>query len=710
MIDHRAAFKEEARELLAELEVSLLELEETPDDREIIGRVFRALHTIKGSGAMFGFDEISAFTHEVETTFDLIRDGSLQVTGDLIGLTLSSCDHIRSLFEALENDQEPDRANGGRIIATFKELGAGRPLAPSAEPPAAEPAHEEREERGPDVTYRIRFRPESDLLTTGSNPILLLNELRDLGPCRILAQTDAIPPLDEIDPEKCHTYWDIILTTARGINAIRDVFIFVEDGCSISIDIIDEGECPDDEETEGAYPINHKKLGEILVEKGDLAPQVVEEVLGAQKPIGRMLVEAGAVNPSLVESAFAEQEHVKEIRRNKAARENTATIRVPADKLDVLVNLVGELVTVRARLSQMAELQSNSEMIAVAEEVERLTEELRENTMNIRMVPIGTTFTKFKRLVRDLASELGKELVMETEGAETELDKTVIERLNDPLIHLIRNSIDHGIELPEIRKAAGKPPQGTVRIVASHSGANVLIAISDDGAGLDREAIQAKAVAKGLLPADAELTEKDAYALIFSPGFSTAQSVTSISGRGVGMDVVKRNIEALRGSIDIESRKGAGTTITLKLPLTLAIIDGLLVKVGAGQFVLPLSIVQECVELTPQDRARSNGRDLAYVRGELVPYIRLREQFLVAGSSPEIEQIIITEANEGKFGFVVDQVIGERQTVIKNLGKMFGYVEGISGATILGDGKVALILDVPKIVRNVEIGTEVVTH
>lgn len=372
---------------------------------------------------------------------------------------------------------------------------------------------------------------------------------------------------------------------------------------------------------------------------------------------------------------------------------------MPADRLDTLVNLVGELVTVQARLSQMAALQNQPEIIAIAEEVERLTENLRDNAMNIRMVPIGTTFNKFKRMVRDLAEELGKNVVLETVGAETELDKTVIERLNDPLIHLIRNSVDHGIEEPDIREAKGKPRHGTVRISATHSGAFVLIRITDDGAGLDREAIHNKAVAKGLISPDVEFSEKDIFALIFTPGFSTAEKLTNISGRGVGMDVVKRNIEALRGSIEIESRKGAGTVITLKLPLTLAIIDGLLVKVGEGQFVIPLPIVQECVELTPVEKAGSNGRDLAHVRGEIVPYIRLRERFLIKGQAPQIEQIIITGACTGKVGLVVDQVIGERQTVIKNLGKLFQYVEDISGATILGDGKVALILDVPKLVE-----------
>jgi len=317
-------------------------------------------------------------------------------------------------------------------------------------------------------------------------------------------------------------------------------------------------------------------------------------------------------------------------------------------------------------------------------------------------LPIGTTFNKFKRLVRDLSNELGKEVVLTTDGAETELDKTVIERMNDPLVHLIRNSIDHGIEPPADREAAGKPRQGTVHLSAVHSGAHVLIRITDDGAGLDKEAIRAKAVEKGLIAPDVELAEKEVFDLILAPGFSTAAKLSSVSGRGVGMDVVKRSIDALRGSIEIGSSRSSGTTITLKLPLTLAIVDGLLVQVGEGYFVVPLSVVEECVELTREDISKAHGRRMSYVRGEIVPYIRLRDRFMVNGGRPAIEQIVITEAAGGRFGFVVDTVIGEHQTVIKSLGRMYRNVEGISGATILGDGTVALILDVPKLVREVE--------
>jgi len=399
-----------------------------------------------------------------------------------------------------------------------------------------------------------------------------------------------------------------------------------------------------------------------------------------------------------VEAALIEQEQLRKVKKTPKTEEGAASsLRVPAEKLDTLVNLVGELVTVQARLTQMASLFNNPELVSIAEEVERLTGDLRDNTLNIRMLPIGTTFGRFKRLVRDLSQELGREVEMTTEGAETELDKTVIERLNDPLVHLIRNSMDHGIEAPDVRESLGKPRAGMLHIAARHSGAYVLIEITDDGAGIDKEAIRRKAVERGLIAADMELQDKEIFSLIFAPGFSTSETVTSVSGRGVGMDVVKRTIDNLRGSVEINSEKGEGTTVTLKLPLTLAIIEGLLVEIDRQFFILPLTIVQECVELSREDVELSHGRDIANIRGEIVPYIRLRESFAIKGTRPDIEQIVITGVERSRIGLVVDNVIGEHQTVIKSLGKVYRDIEGVSGATILGDGTVALIMDVARL-------------
>lgn len=684
---HREAFRGEACELLAELETALLELEENPDDSEMIGRTFRAMHTIKGSGAMFGFTAISEFTHEVETVFDRVRNGIMPVGRALIDATLKSCDLIRAM---LDGDQGVDEAEKQRLAAIFRSMAhtgpGGEPDGNSAVTVAAV------EKSDQEIIYRIRFKPSREIFLSGTDPVLLLNELRDLGECSVVAHLNEIPPLEEIDPERCYTYWDIILTTRRGINAIRDVFIFVEEDSELRVEVIDEGGGPVSE-------TSRKKLGEILVERGDLTPEDMAKVLGNQKRIGEILVETGLAEPSLVEAALVEQRRVREAQQRRQSKEAASSIRVPSDKLDGLVNLVGELVTVQARLTQTAVLHNDPHLTLIAEEVERLTSELRDSTLNIRMMPIGTTFSKFKRLVRDLSGDLGKEVEMITEGASTELDKTVIERLNDPLVHIIRNSIDHGIEAPEARQAAGKPRQGTVRLTAEHSGDCVFITIRDDGAGLDKDAIRAKAIERRLISETAELSEKELFALIFAPGFSTASKITGISGRGVGMDVVKQAIEALRGVIDISSRKGEGTTITIRLPLTLAIIESLLVKIGGDSYVLPLSFVEECVALTGEDIENAHGKNLANVRGHMVPYIPLRDRFMLTGNIPAIQQVVITNIDGERVGLLVDTVVGEHQTVIKSLGKAYSNVQGISGATILGDGTVALILDIPQLVK-----------
>ena len=687
---HIAAYREEASELLAELETSLLELEETPQDQDLINRVFRAMHTIKGSGAMFGFDDIARFTHEVETVFDQVRNGKMEVTRTLLDLTLQARDQISTMLAASGGGPPADNAVGERIIAGLQQL---QPQKTQPAPIVEELIKTDTAADAIPRSYRIRFKPLPEVLLGGTSPVALLNELRELGACEVICHLDAVPTLDSLVPEHCFLYWDIVLTTTRGSEAIKDVFIFVEDDCELTINLIDDGSSPD---ADPAY----KKLGDILVERGDLSPVEMQKILSMQKRFGEILVEQGLVPASKVQSALAEQQQVKQVRQERTtsaagptAAEATLSIRVPADRLDHLVNLVGELVTVQAHLTQLAATRNDNDITSVAEEVERLISELRDTTLNMRMLPIGSTFSKFKRLVRDLSSELGKEIDLETTGADTELDKTVIEKLNDPLVHLIRNSIDHGIEMPDIRRAAGKSAKGIVHLAAQHSGDSVLVTIRDDGAGLDKERIRAKAIERGLITPTSELTDKEIFNLIFAPGFSTAQKVTSVSGRGVGMDVVKKAIEALRGTIDIDSTSGKGSVITLRIPLTLAIIETLLVRIDQNFFVMPLSIVEECVELTRADVEATHGRHLANVRGELTPYIKLREQFAIADNQPDIEQIVILSVGGQRVGFVVDDVVGEHQTVIKTLGKLYRDVRGISGATILGDGTVALILD-----------------
>ncbi|MBF0627432.1 MAG: chemotaxis protein CheA [Magnetococcales bacterium] len=689
-----SAFTEEAYELLSELEDSLLELEASPQDQELISRVFRAMHTIKGSGAMFGFDAVAEFTHEVETVFDMARNGTIPVTKPLIDLTLAARDQIRAMLDAAAGGEPADQANANRIIAGLRGLspekkgggGSTAPAAPSGKAQAPSQAANE-----PHI-FRIRFAPNPEIFATGTNPLLLLNELRELGECRVVANTEKLPDFEELDPEQCYTGWEIFLTTELGENAIHDVFIFVEDECDINIRLLDRDQVMRDQETT-------KKLGQILLERGDINPNELEKAL---MPLGDRLVQAGAVTPDKVRAALTEQQVIQEKQDKKKTAETATSVRVPSDKLDSLVDLVGELVTMQARLNQTAGTIGDHTLQLIAEEVERLTAELRDNTMSIRMLTIDTTFNKFKRLVRDLSTELGKEIELITSGGETELDKTVIDQLNDPLVHIIRNSIDHGVEAPDVRRACGKNPVGKITLSAIHSGASVLIRVTDDGAGLDAQRLRAKGIEKGLLSPDEEISEKEAFQLIFAAGFSTAAKITNVSGRGVGMDVVRRSIEGLRGSIDVTSTLGKGTTITLKLPLTLAIIEGLLVMVEGEYFVLPLAAVEECVELSRDDVDKAHGRHVINVRGEIIPYIRIRSRFEIGGTPPDIEQIVISEVDEKRIGFVVDKVVGQHQTVIKTLGKNFQHSEEFSGATILGNGGVALILDLNKMVRYVE--------
>jgi two-component system chemotaxis sensor kinase CheA len=645
---HKQAYQEEAREILVELESSLLELNERPSDSALVGRVFRSMHTIKGSGAMFGFDEVASFTHHLETAYDEIREGRLIVTSKLVDLSLEAVDLIKRMLDESPGESSANNAFAAGILARLQVLtgiaGAKHSETLSSSAPPDHSANE-----GAIQDWLIWFAPGPDLMRCGANPLLLLRELKLLGDARITASMAALPPLSELDPERCYVSWEILLTTTGGRDSIRDVFIFVEDCCELTIEPV-----------------------------AALPPSSVE----------------------LTSKSFEEQRK-NSGRRDHDKPDNASSIRVPAAKLDQFVNLVGELVTVQARLIEIAAGRDDPEVTTVSEEIERLTTALRENSMSIRMLPIRATFERFRRLVHDLARDLHKNVELTIEGADTELDKTVIDQLNDPLMHLIRNSMDHGIESPEARVAAGKPPTATIHLSAQHSGANVLIGVTDDGHGIDADAVRARAIKNGLVAADANLTEAEIFSFILMPGFSTAKQVTDVSGRGVGMDVVNQCVEALRGRIDIASKLGSGASVTLRLPLTMAIIDGLLVRVGQDFFVLPLANTLECVELTRQDIEKANGKHLANIRGEMVPYIRLREFFDILTERPEREQIMIAETEDGRYGFVVDEVLGDHQTVIKTLGRLFRHVQFVSGATILGNGTVALILDPHRLVQEV---------
>jgi two-component system chemotaxis sensor kinase CheA len=691
------AFMEEAQDLLTELESALLELEEQPGDTELVDRVFRAMHTIKGSGAMFGFDDIAAFTHDVENMFDRVRNNELQLSREILDLTLACRDHIAYLLQCAGSGTQVDLEKGSALTAKVRlMLGAGDQQEPADAAPAqtaqsADSSFDE-EDGSRRLTYRIRFKPAPDIFLTGNNPLHLIEELRDMGMLTTYVHTSALPSLAELNPESCYLWWDMLLHTSAGEQEVRDVFMFVEDECELSVQVVDSGDRIDSDE-------KYKLIGEILVERGDLKPEDLQRVLSSRQPMGKLLQQAGVVSEDSVESALQEQQTVRDMQQKReASSEAASSIRVAASKLDYLVDLVGELVIVQSQIAQMVHEREDADMLALSENLERLSDELRDATLGIRMLPIGTTFSKFRRLVRDLSADLGKEVDLVTFGAETELDKTVIERLSDPLVHCLRNSLDHGVEPPQQRVAAGKPRKGTITLGAAHSGGEVLITISDDGKGLDRDRLLSKAVERGIVAPDAELSDKEIYALIFAAGFSTAEKVTSVSGRGVGMDVVRRSIEELRGTIELTSEPGMSTVITIRLPLTLAIIDGLQVQVGEESYVIPLAPVEECVEHF--GTADSGRKQIINLRDEVVPYISLRKLFDVSGTPPEIEQIVVVNALGSRFGIVVDRVVGEHQTVIKSLGKVFKNVEGISGATIRGDGTMALILDLPRLVQS----------
>ncbi len=698
MLNLTDIYLEETRELLDQIQTSLLQLETEPDNQELIDCVFRAMHNMKGNGAMFGFEEISSFTHDIETVYDKVRNKEIKISNELIDLTLAACDLINLMLIKSGGNNGQHKENVSSILRQFAEFSS--PINDKNKAVIIQPKLEKSESdynkvtSDVEVTYYVGFKPDPNIFSTGTNPILLFDELRELGTCYIVANNDKIPELESFDPERCFMRWDIILFTSQKINAIKDVFIFVEDNCDLKIEVIDsEGILNSDDS---------KSLSETLIEKGKLTKRDINKLVKIRTS-EKDLPEVPKINKSedAQSSAIEDQGNNKQTTRKMEAEQAVSNIRVSSEKLDNLINLVGEMVTLQANLSQKVMATNDPDLILIGEDVERLTRELREIAMEIRLVPVATLFNKFKRLVRDLSGDLDKEIKLLLDGTDTELDKTVIERLNDPLVHLIRNSIDHGIESLEDREKSGKDSEGSIQISAKQSGADVLITIKDDGRGIDPEKIRAKAVEKGVIESGTDLTDQEIFQLIFMPGFSTTENVSNISGRGVGMDVVRQNIEALRGSIDIKSQKGKGTTITLKIPLTLGIIEGLLVKIAADNYVVPLSVVDDCMEFKLASNNNS-ARKILDVRGEIVPYIRLREQYKILENPPLFEHIVITSVNEQKTGFVVDEIIGKHQIVIKTLGKMYKNVEGLSGATILGDGSVALILDVPKLVQIAE--------
>lgn len=719
----------ESRELLESMESALLQIEQNPEDADLLNALFRAAHTIKGSAGLFGFDHVVSFTHHAENVLDRVRNGALHVTGDLIALLLQICDHMNALISGIESGQPP----GEDLLARSQVLIGQLQKFSDQAPPAATQAlaHEippvtrlDMPDQVKTDNWHISLRFDQGVLKNGMDPMSFIRYLTTLGEIiSIVTLTDALPPAAEMDAESCYLGFELNFRSEADKATIESAFEFVRDDARIRI-LPPRSKASEYLTLIQALPEEDMRLGEILVRCGTLTHTELQHVLAEQQaqgptpePIGQMLVEQQLVQPDVAEAALVKQKQIKDNALNQATM-----IRVNADKLDEHINLIGELIIASASINLTATTQGDSELQEAASVLNRLVESVRDSALQLRMVQIGATFSKFQRVVRDVSKELDKDIHLEISGADTELDKTVVEKIGDPLTHLVRNSMDHGIEPVEVRLARGKPAHGTLGLNAYHDSGSIVIEVSDDGGGLPRDKILAKALEKGLIKPDQVLTDSEIHALIFEPGLTTAKAVNNLSGRGVGMDVVRRNIAALRGSIEIQSTEGQGSTFRIRLPLTLAIIDGFLVGVGKSSFILPLDMVVECVELTADELHAAQGRNQLNLRGEVLPFIRLRELFDIAehsqpASGPAMQassfsgaqtrqasrrdNIVVVNYAGRRAGLLVDDLQGEYQTVIRPLGTIFNGLQGVSGFTILGNGQVALILDVPGLIQRI---------
>jgi two-component system chemotaxis sensor kinase CheA len=699
-----SVFIEESRTLLRDMEEGLLRLELAPNEPDTLNAVFRAAHTIKGSAGLFGLDVIVSFTHVVENVLDQLRAGGIPADAELSGLLLKCCDHLSDLVEAAASGKGADAADSSTAEALLVRLrlylgddGEPRGSLPVEAPAPVEVCGRET----PNDCWRIALDFGPDALRNGFDPASFLRYLRTLGDIvRISTRANRMPPAETMDPESCYLGFEIEFKSEADKKTIEDVFEFVRDDCQIHIIPSPDYVASAIERIENLDP-RCDKVGEILLEAAAVTPRELNQALefqsrladGERPRVGEILVQEAVITDQVVEVALEKQKQVREAK----ARENQF-IRVHAGKLDQLITLVGELVIAGASASLLVQRSNDSALQQSLVTILRMVEDVRASALQLRMVPIGETFGRFNRVVRDVSKELGKAIELKISGAETELDKTVVEKIGDPLLHLVRNAIDHGIEPDQVRLARGKPANGTVHLNAYHESGGIVIEVSDDGGGLNRDKILKKALAKGIVGPHQQLSDQEIYQLIFEPGFSTADQVTNLSGRGVGMDVVKRNIEDLRGSVEIDSREGLGSTLRIRLPLTLAIIDGFLVEVGGIAYVIPLDMVAECLDFTEQEH-RQHGGDYLNLRGEVLPLLNLRKHFLMPGIGPSRQNIVVVEFAGHRVGLIVDELLGAFQTVIKPLGKLFDKSLGVSGSTIIGSGKVALILDVPSLIQ-----------
>ncbi|HPS87345.1 MAG TPA: chemotaxis protein CheA [Spirochaetota bacterium] len=693
-------FLNESKEIIGNLETDIVTLEENREDQDIINRIFRYFHTLKGSSGIAGFNVIYEFTHNLESLFDKVRSGDIKVSRDIIDILLDSIDWIKE-----ELFSESDVDDSGRIQAELTErINECMGFTPKV-----------REENGDFLIevgaysgvgsseryFKVIADFKDDIFSNGIDPLMVIEDLSNLGEVMISnVDQKRIPDFYKMDPEKCYLSWEIILKTTYDEMKLRDVFIFVMDDNNVEIENVTDKYA----EVKEHGLLTEKKLGEILIEMGIISDADLEEIVKLQSnqnfKIGDIIVQKGLASSKQVDEALQEQDKIKK-------KLEISTVRVDSAKLDNLMNLLGEIVIGQASLHRVSEDMDEEKASSLKNSLyglDRVTREFQEQIMSIRMVPIGPTFDQFKRFVRDTAHSLGKEIKLKVEGGDTELDKTVIEKIGDPLKHMIRNAIGHGIEVASERTKKGKPTAGTVTLKAYHQEGNVFIDVIDDGKGINLAEVKKKGVALGLI-AEEETSKEKILSLIFNPGFSTSDHVGDLSGRGVGMDVVKTNAEELRGSVEVKSKEGEGTLIRIKLPLTLAIIEGMLVKVGPSILIIPLLSVIETIQVKKDDYRTVEGKgEVILVRGEYISLIRLNVLFgLEAGiTNPWEALIVIVESGGERIGIMIDDLIGQQQIVIKSIDNFITTSRSISGATILGDGKVALIIDIHGLVGEIK--------
>ncbi len=666
----RAAFYVEAAEHLQSMEAALLQLESAPRDTELLNTIFRAAHSIKGASTTFGIDEVGRFTHVLENLLERLRDGLLETNAELVGLLLTSVDVITDLV-ANAKDGAPLPENLDEVLKDLQRVN-GQSTEASVAARSSEPAKPALPSEVTRQAYRIMITPSREFFRFGQDPMLLIRELSEMGHLtKVAINTQHLPALADLDPEDCYLAWSIELETEASESSLHDVFMFLDDGSKYLIQ---------------AMETSNTTSTDVNVEM----PACADEL---------SVVNPATTNHPAAASPDTDRRTTPERRVAAAAQPSIVaeTVRVDRQLLDELINQIGEIVIGASMVSQDMMSLSGGKTLESVSALEKTVRDLQEMSLGLRMVPIAATFQKMNRVVRDVAKKLGKQIQFVTEGDDTELDKSVVDQISDPLVHMVRNAADHGIETPDERTLHGKPVEGSVKLRAYQQGGNVYIELHDDGRGLNRKRILEKAIERGLVAPDATPSDTEICNLIFQPGFSTASEVTDVSGRGVGMDVVRRNVESLQGSVSIQSVEGQGSKLTVRLPLTLAILDGLLVRLTNEVFVIPLLSVIESICVKPKEIKRVVGvGEVIKLRGEVVPVLRLHRALNIVDDlhTGDPGLVVIVEDQGRRYALKVDELLGQQQVVIKNLETNFRKVPGVAGATILGDGRVALILDI----------------